>query len=134
MLKLAQIIPWISLAISIYALYHSIKKDRLHGKIEKVRGRGELQKKLSKLQLTDLPHYQKLLSSSETKCKACPAYCCNDYDMIKEFLSQFQSSTNRLSDELRKPKKFQDHVLIEETIVNIEVILKKISTTELHVR
>ena len=122
MQKLIQIIPWISLAISIYALYHSIKRDRLHGKIDKMHSRGELQKKLSKLRLTDLPHYQTLLSSSETKCKACPAYCRDDYDLIKEFLTQFKSSTDRLTDELRKPKILQNRLRIEETIVNIEII------------
>ena len=122
MQTLTQTIPWISLAISIYALYHSIKKDRLHGKIDQIHRRADLQKRVSKLQLGELPKYLEILSSSETKCKSCSAFSIDAYELIKSFLLEFKNSTDSLSERLRNPTILKNRLQIEETVAKIEII------------
>lgn len=121
MQTLSQIIPWVSLVISIYALYHAVKKDRLLGKIDKIHRSADLQKKLSELRLSEIPNYMKLLSCSEEKCKSCPSYCANDFAMINEFLTEYNSWADRVINEIRKPKKSQNRLRIEEAMMKIEI-------------
>jgi hypothetical protein len=122
-MNITETMPWVSLGVALFALYHSVRKDKLQQKVDKIRQRGELRKKVVVLELDVIPRFKRFYEQAESKCQSCKSFYKGDYELIGQHLADLKNWTDNLGKEIKKP-------IIRQNIAYVEECLSLINLSE----
>ena len=92
-------------------------------KVEKIRQRGELRKRVSLLEMDVIPRFKTFYEQAESRCNSCTSFHKDDYDLIERYLAELKTLTSNLSEEMKKP-------IAKQNIAHIEECLSLINSQE----